>query len=253
MASLHDTAYPRLRSQLTVRELTEIYSPTRDELTLAQQATRGASSQVAFLVLLKTFQRLGYFVSLPTVPRSIVAHIASCAGILFAFVDLVRYDNSGTRRRHLALIRTHLGVQPYGPPARRLLLHVMEEAARTKDEVADLINIAIEELVRHRWELPTFITLQRAARHVRALVARRYYRAIAAAVSPAVQDQLHLIVGRRADPTVALERPQTRSWQRHPRAFPHALGPLSGTRGTVCDSPGRRGAGATGEAAPLCG
>ena len=194
MASLHDTAYPRLRGQLTVRELTEIYSPTRDELTLAQQATRGASSQLAFLVLLKTFQRLGYFVSLPTVPRSIVAHIASCAGILFAFVDLVGYDDSGTRRRHLVLIRTHLGVQPYGPPARRLLLHVMEEAARTKDEVTDLINIAIEELVRHRWELPTFITLQRAARHVRALVARRYYRAMAAAVSPAAQDQLHQLL-----------------------------------------------------------
>ena len=72
MASLHDTAYPRLRSQLTVRELTEIYSPTRDELALAQRATRGASAQLAFLVLLKTFQRLGYFVSFHTVPLGFV-------------------------------------------------------------------------------------------------------------------------------------------------------------------------------------
>lgn len=194
MASLHDTAYPRLRSQLAVRELTEIYSPTHDELALAQSATRGASAQLGFLVLLKTFQRLGYFVALHTVPVSILTHIASCAGILFAFVDLVGDDDSGTRRRHLALIRVHLGVHPYGPNARRLLLHIMEEAARTKDEVADLINIAIEELVRHRWELPTFITLQRAARHVRALGARRYYATIAAAVSPATEARLQQLL-----------------------------------------------------------
>src|SRR5919204_6526242 len=117
MASLHDTAYPRLRSHLTIRELTEVYSPTRDELALAQRATRGASAQLAFLVLLKTFQRLGYFVSLQSVPLSIVTHIASCAGILFALVDLMGYDDSGTRRRHLALIRAHLGVHSYGPRA----------------------------------------------------------------------------------------------------------------------------------------
>jgi hypothetical protein len=70
----------------------------------------------------------------------------------------------------------------------------MEEAARTKDDVADLINIAIEELMRQRWELPTFITLHRAARHVRALVARRYYHTIAQAVPPTTQDQLQQLL-----------------------------------------------------------
>ena len=73
MASLHDTAYPRLRSQLTPRELREVYSPTRDELTLAQQVTRGASTQLAFLVLLKTFQRLGYFVPFRASAATVIA------------------------------------------------------------------------------------------------------------------------------------------------------------------------------------
>ncbi len=171
-----------------------VYSPTRDELTLAQQVTRGASTQLAFLVLLKTFQRLGYFVPFRTVPVVIVAHIAGCAGILFALVDLLGYDDSGTHRRHLQVIREHLKVHPYGRPARRLILQVMEEAARTKHDVADLINIALEELIRQRWELPAFVTLHRAARHVRAVVARRYYQLIAEAVSPAVQAQLQQLL-----------------------------------------------------------
>jgi hypothetical protein len=100
------------------------------------------------------------------------------------------YDDSGTHHRHLQVIRAALSVQPYSHPARRLILQVMEEAARTKHDVADLINVAIEELSRQRWELPAFVTLHRAARHVRAVVARRYYQRIAEAVSRATPDRL---------------------------------------------------------------
>jgi hypothetical protein len=62
MPSIQDTAYPRLRSQVSQRELAEIYTPTADELTLARRGAKGAVAQLGFLVLLKTFQRLGYFV-----------------------------------------------------------------------------------------------------------------------------------------------------------------------------------------------
>jgi len=55
MPGIQDTAYPRLRSQITQRELTKIYTPTAEELALARQGTRGASAQLGFLVLLKTF------------------------------------------------------------------------------------------------------------------------------------------------------------------------------------------------------
>src|SRR5713101_623855 len=191
MPSIQDTAYPRLRSQVTQRELTEIYTPTAEELALARQVTKGASAQLGFLVLLKTFQRLGYFVTLSTVPPSIVAHVARCAGILAAMVDLGGYDDAGSRRRHLQVIREHLRVRPYGRSARHVIVQVMEEAARTKDDLADLINVAIEELIRQQWELPAFSTLQRAARHVRALVARRYYRLIAQALSSEALEQVN--------------------------------------------------------------
>lgn len=38
------------------------------------------------------------------------------------------------------------------------------EAALTKEDVIDIVNIGIETLVRHRYELPAFDTLVREAR-----------------------------------------------------------------------------------------
>ena len=195
---IQDTAYPRLRSQVSQRELTEIYTPTAEELTLARQVTKGAVAQLGFLVQLKTFQRLGYFPALSDIPPRVVAHLGWCAGWALAPADLSGYGASGTRRRHLQVIREYLGVKPYGRPARRVLVEAMKEAARTKDELADLINIALEELIRQQWELPAFSTLQRAALHVRALVYRGYYRQVAAALSDAARQQLQALLETEA-------------------------------------------------------
>jgi hypothetical protein len=46
----------------------------------------------------------------------------------------------------------------------------MRRAALVMDNPADLINVAIEELVRQRFELPAFSGLNRLAGRVRALV-----------------------------------------------------------------------------------
>jgi hypothetical protein len=55
-----DTAYPRLKANPTERELEAIYTSTTEEIQLARQSTKGEVAHVGFLVLLKTFQRLGY-------------------------------------------------------------------------------------------------------------------------------------------------------------------------------------------------
>ena len=68
MPTESETAYPRFKSVVTDRELREVYTPTPDECELARQHTTGSVAQVAFLILLKTFQRLGYAVSLTAVP-----------------------------------------------------------------------------------------------------------------------------------------------------------------------------------------
>src|SRR5919202_6552572 len=55
------------------------------------------------------------------------------------------------------------------------MIQALAEAASTKHELEDLINIAIEQLVRLRFELPAFDTLDRAARRVRATLTRATY------------------------------------------------------------------------------
>jgi hypothetical protein len=48
------------------------------------------------------------------------------------------------------------------------MIAALAEAVNIKHEIEDLINIAIEQLIRHRFELRAFDTLNRAARRVRA-------------------------------------------------------------------------------------
>ena len=78
MPSIHDTAYPRLKASVTARDLAEIYTPTHQEQALAATLTPSSTGQIGFLILLKTFQRLGYFVPVQAVPQSIVEHIGDC-------------------------------------------------------------------------------------------------------------------------------------------------------------------------------
>ena len=74
-------------------------------MDLADRVARSLTSRLGFLILLKTFQRLGYFVLIRDVPVSIVEHIARDQGFLQAPAGLAEYDDSGTRRRHVPIIR----------------------------------------------------------------------------------------------------------------------------------------------------
>lgn len=162
MVQEQETAYPRLKQTLTVSELERVYTPTAAQLRLARHGTNGPVARIGFLTLLITFQRLGYFVPVADVPERLIQHLARCAQVAVSRTDLRGYDASGTRRHHLRTIRAHRQVQPFDRAARRILLRALFEAARTKVELADLINIGIEELVRGRYELPAFDTLRRA-------------------------------------------------------------------------------------------
>ena len=178
MTLIEHTVYPRLKRTLTPKELDQIYTPTPTELFLAHRTAKGPVATLGFLVHLKVIQRLGYAVATSDIPAAIIDYIAARAQIPLSPRDLAGYDDSGTRRRHLPLIREALDLQPYGPSARTAFLREMIEAARTKDDLADLINVALEELVRCRFELPAFGTLDRAAHHARAVVAHGIYRQV---------------------------------------------------------------------------
>lgn len=67
-------------------------------------------------------------------------------------------------------MRGFVGVAGYDRATRGLAVQACIEAARTCDDLADIVNAGIEELLRHRRELPAFGTLLKLARTARALV-----------------------------------------------------------------------------------
>ncbi|RAL21956.1 DUF4158 domain-containing protein [Thermoflavimicrobium daqui] len=79
MPSIQDTIYPRIKSNLTDKDLEEAYTPQREEVEWAERKTRGNFQQLALLVLLKTTQKLGFFTTLLDVPKAIIEHIAQVA------------------------------------------------------------------------------------------------------------------------------------------------------------------------------
>lgn len=109
MLSPKDTIYPLLKKNVSKKELTRLFTPTDEELSLAQKRKRGRgnNAHLYFLVMLKTFQRLGYFELLNDVPYRIIKHIATKIGIHTVPKNLNAYDTSGTRQRHMIAIREY--------------------------------------------------------------------------------------------------------------------------------------------------
>lgn len=190
MPVIADTAYPRLAANPSPVELEEAFSPSIAELGFTEAHTRRPGPRLALLVLLKTFQRLGYFVPLANVPSVIVAHVATRAGLASAVGEVTEYDGTSYRRRLMAMVRSFLGVTAYDRGGRNIVVQASIEAARTRDDLPDIINVAIEELLRKRYELPAFGTLLRIGRTARALINRGYHRRIAAAMTVEVRQRL---------------------------------------------------------------
>src|SRR6516165_4813495 len=198
MPSISDTAYPRLKINPSAKELNELYTPTVYELAFARERARQPLQRAGLLLLLKTFQRLGYFAACAEIPAPIIRHVFRCAALAELPEQLQVYDASTARDRHTALIREFLGVTAYGPAAREVVVETCMQAARTRDDLPDLINMAIEELIRQRFELPAFSTLLRIARTTRNTVNRRYQLRVCELLDADARQRLLAILSRSA-------------------------------------------------------
>jgi len=194
--SPRDTAYPLLKPSPSEQELDEVYTPTLFELSFAERRTREPVPRLSLLVLLKTFQRLGYLVKLAEVPQSILRHVCATAGYSEMPQDLTKYDSSSLRFRHMTLVLSWGGVTPFDRTGHRSMLKACVEASRVREDLADIINFAIEELVRQRYELPTFPTLLKVAQKARAAVNRGLYTRITKALDEAAKARLDQLFAR---------------------------------------------------------
>lgn len=171
MSGVHETAYPRLKLEFTERELIAIYSPTSAELKFVASQYRQVSQQVFLLVQLKLLQRLGYFVALSSVPTVIVEHICSRAQLRVPRKSaMLKYDQSGSRYRHHKSLREYVGIRVLDAAGETWLREQALQAAQTKQELPDIINVLIEELIQRRFELPGFTQLFRLPMEPKAFI-----------------------------------------------------------------------------------
>ena len=178
MTAIHETAYPRIRSTVTQKELNTIYTPTEKELLFVSKHTYNSVSKHGFLVLLKVFQRLGYFPSITQIPNQIIRHIAENSGLKRFLPDIRKYDKVGSRWKHKDLIRDYFAIKPFDDSGDEVMARAMHEATRSKNVIADIVNVGIEELVRKNYELPAFTTLVKTSREIRSGVFKNLYATI---------------------------------------------------------------------------
>jgi hypothetical protein len=91
-----------------------------------------------------------------------------------------------------------LNLQVFGQTARQLINQIMADVAQTKHDLVDLINVAIEELVRQRIELPAFSTLVKAARQARNQVTQALYQQVMGNLTPAECGQINQLLEAEA-------------------------------------------------------
>lgn len=173
MTSIERTAYPRFKRYFTNFELESVYTPTKAEIAFGYSCTTGQSNFFNLVVFLKVFQRLGYFPKHEKIPYSIVEYIRNSLKLPSEIV--LGYNNRKTMSRHRHYIRDYLKVIAFDKQALHLTAVSVYRSAQIMDNPADLINVAIEELIRVRYELPGFNTLDRLVRHIRYLVNQKLF------------------------------------------------------------------------------
>lgn len=150
MTSIARTAYSRFGRVMTAREL-EALSPSREEIVWARESSRGGVHLLGLLVALKCFQRLAYFPRGDRVPELVVERVRDCLGLSGAGVPDIA---SRTAEWQRALVRERAGA--VGDLARALAEQAIRAEAEVKNHPPDLINVALEVLVREGLELPGF-------------------------------------------------------------------------------------------------
>ena len=180
MSAIQDTAYPRFRSDIPQHELDAVYTPTPNEQRWARRCAKQLQQRFFLLVHLKAYQKQGFFCATVDLPPDLSGYIARCLGLQKrpTKIQQRQYDQSSARNRHINWIRAYVGSRILGDKDRLWLENQAINAAESREVLADIINILLEELVHHRFEIPGFTVLLRLAKDARATVNDRCYRSI---------------------------------------------------------------------------
>ena len=179
MTSIERTAHPRFKKPFTESELKQIFQPLNEELTFAKIQTRKPHNYLTLMALLKCEQYLGYSPAINTIPLQIQNYLREHLGLL-PVVELLEETefNKKTFFIFRQAVRSFLKIKPYNQGGEEVAAKQIEKSSYTMSDPADLINVAIEVLVQHRYELPAFSTLNRLAGKIREAVHEKIFAKI---------------------------------------------------------------------------
>ncbi|MHA5047880.1 Tn3 family transposase [Streptomyces sp. SD15] len=205
MTSIERTAYPRFKRLITAHELHLFFSPTRDELEWAAGGTDGDEHQLALLLMLKSYQRMGCFPVLEDVPEMVVDFVRRQVELPEGTLPVYRAER--TAKHHRGLVRKRVGVKYDQVKARGIAKQSIRKEAAAKNRPADLINIALEKVVEAGLELPRFSTFDKMASKIRTEVNASIRAGIHDRMSPAQRaGLLRLLEERDSDGTTLFNR-----------------------------------------------
>lgn len=196
MAAIYETAYPRIKPNLTMDEIEEIFKPTEDELQLLISRTKASKllPRLGMLMLLKSYQYLGRAIKIDKLPLSIKEY---CAKQIHYSGDLCfkSYDK-GTRKLHISIVRNHLGLNIDFLKQRESMKTSAMASSKTKEKIADIINAMIDELIKSNFELPEFDVLHRMAIASRKVMSYTYYTKLSNQLDDQQKTIIRYIIGK---------------------------------------------------------
>ena len=132
------------------------------ETSWACAKVAGPGTRLALLVMLKCYQRLGYFARLERAAPEVAGHVHAWAAELPGerTGPLGRQPDRMVRRCR-ELVREQAGAVWDPGRVRAVAETAMRQALQSKDNPADVINVALEVLSAQRCELPAYLTLDR--------------------------------------------------------------------------------------------
>ncbi len=122
------------------------------------------------------------------VPTVVVGHVRGALEL----GDDVELERAAVRsaKRHREFVRKRLGVVYGAARVRQIAEEAIRKTAQSKDDPADLINVALEELIRLRCELPGYTTLDAMAASIRTEVNTGFFQTVAGRLDAAARARL---------------------------------------------------------------
>ena len=195
MTAIERTAYRRFTRAPSIKELQTLYTPTPDDVAFVSTTARGPAQTFALMILLKVFQKLGYFPAPQEIPGAIISHIRA---VMKLKDDVVPDITPRTLYKYHVAIRTHLKVNNDIKQIRHIAGKAIAEVVLVMDDPADLINVAIETLIKENCELPAFSTLETLASRIRKMAHGRLFQTVLTRLSEAERALLEHLIDKEA-------------------------------------------------------